>query len=340
MKRRGWVYSGFMALCATTIVASGCTGITHNDEELLNKYEETRTLMDTFITVTVYTTDEEKAQEAIDDAFLRMEETESQASIFEEASESSRLNREAVLKSPSEEFRQLIDLSLEYSQATHGYFDITVQPLLELWQSGLWQESEAVQESKIEETMGLIGWEKVAVDEEGIELTVEGMKITLGGIAKGYAVDKALDTISDTGIEHALINAGGDMRTLGTKPQGEPWQVALVNPDNKNESLACFSLGSEAIATSGNYERYFDPEKKAHHIINPRTGYSASECISTTVIAPDLTCADALATGIFVMGPEDGIGLIDSLENTECLIIDSQREVHLSAGLSGYLAEE
>jgi len=332
--------AGFMALCATAIVASGCTGVTHNDKELLNKYEETRTLMDTFITVTVYTTDGEKGQEAIDDAFLRMEEIEGRASIFEEASEASRLNREGLLKSPSEDFRQLIVLSLEYGRVTEGHFDITVQPLLELWQSGLWQESEAVQESRIEETMNLVGWDKVAVDEEGVELAVEGMKITLGGIAKGYAVDEALDTIADRGIEHALINAGGDMRTLGAKPQGENWQVALVNPDDRNDSLACFSLGGEAVATSGNYERYFDPEKKAHHIIDPKTGYSASECISTTVIAPDLTRADALATGIFVMGPEDGIGLIDSLENTECLIVDSQREIYLSAGLSGYLAEE
>ena len=339
MKRRGWVLARFMALGAVTLMASGCTGVNRNDEELLNKYEETCTLMDTFVTITVYTTDEDKAQEAIDDAFLRMEEIENRASIFEEGTEATRLNREGMLKSPSEDFRKLIELSLEYSQGTDGYFDITVQPLLELWQSGLWQESKAVQENRIEATMNLVGWDKVTVGENAIELTVEGMKITLGGIAKGYAVDEALDTISDTGIEHALINAGGDMRMLGTKPQGEPWRVALVNPDNKNESLASFIMADGAIATSGNYERYFDPEKKAHHIINPKTGYSASECISTTVIAPDLTYADALATGIFVMGPEDGIGLINSLENTECFIVDSQREIHQSSGISRYLAE-
>jgi len=295
--------------------------------------------MDTFVTVTVYTSGEENAQEVISTAFARIEEIEGEASIFDEKSEAFRLNRDGYLEAPSEDFRQMITLSLDYSQITDGYFDITVQPLLDLWQAGLWQESEAIQQSRIAETLGLVGGDKIVIGDEKIYFTVEGMEITLGGIAKGYAVDEALSIISDTGVEHALINAGGDMRMLGTKPQGEPWLVALVNPDNTSQSLAKFSLTDKAIATSGNYERYFDPEKEAHHIINPKTGYSAAGCISTTVIAPSVTQADALATSIFVMGAEAGIELIESIDDTECLIVDAGRTIHLSSGLSQYMVQ-
>jgi len=142
------------------------------------------------------------------------------------------------------------------------------------------------------------------------------------------------------GIKHALVNAGGDMATLGSKPKGEPWFIALRNPDDETQSLANFNLANQAIATSGNYERYFDPEKKAHHIINPKDGYSAQECISATAIAQTATQADALATGIFVMGPEAGVELVDSLSNVECLIVGADRKtIYVSSGLSMYLAE-
>ena len=336
MKKVHWIIAGVAAVSAVTFGAVSCSGITPDEE--LTRFEETRTLMDTFVTITVYTSGEENAEEAIGAAFARMEEIESKASIFDEKSEAFKLNRDGYLEAPSEDFRQMITLSLDYSQITDGYFDITVQPLLDLWLAGLWQESEATQQSRIDETLGLVGWDKVVIGDEKIYFTVEGMEITLGGIAKGYAVDEALDIISGTGVKHALINAGGDMRMLGTKPQGEPWLVALVNPDNTSQSLANFNLSDKAIATSGNYERYFDLEKKVHHIINPKTGYSAAECISTTVIAPSVTQADALATSIFVMGPEAGIELIESLGDTECLIVDADRTtIHLSSGLSQYM---
>jgi len=165
------------------------------------------------------------------------------------------------------------------------------------------------------------------------------MEITLGGIAKGYAVDEALEVLEGMDIKHALVNAGGDMATLGSKPEGEPWNVALVNPEDTSQSLATFTFWDKAIATSGNYERYFDPEKEAHHIINPKTGYSAKECISVTIIAENCMQADALATGVFVMGPDDGIKLVESLDDVECLIVDADRIIHRSSGLNKYLSE-
>jgi len=334
VKRFCQVTAGVLVLIIIALGATSCTA------PPLRKFEATRSLMDTFVTVTVYAGDREKAEEAIGAAFDRMEEIVEVASIFDEESEAFQLNRDGYLEAPSEDLMTLMTTSLEYSELTDGAFDITIQPLLELWEAGLWKEPEEVQQSKINETLKLIGPDKIAIEDDKIYFTERGVKITLGGIAKGYAVDEALDIIKDMGIKHALVNAGGDMAALGSKPEGKPWFIALVNPDDKTQSLANFNIANQAIATSGNYERYFDPEKEAHHIINPKTGYSARECISATVIAPNATQADALATSIFVMGPEAGVELIESLSNVECLIVGADRKtIYVSSGLSMYLAE-
>jgi thiamine biosynthesis lipoprotein len=332
MKKPCLIIVSVLALLIATLGAISCAAP-------LRKFEATRSMMDTFVTITVYTSDEAKADEVIDAAFDRMEEIERIASIFDEEAEAFRLNQQGYLEAASADLRQMITKSLEYSELTDGAFDITIQPLLELWETGLWQETEEVQQRRINETLALVGGDKIVVEDDKIYFTEEGMKITLGGIAKGYAVDEALKIIKKRGIKHALINAGGDMTSLGSKPEGEPWIIALVNPDEQTQSLANFNIAGEAVATSGNYARYFDPEKQAHHVINPKTGYSAQECISTTVIAENATQADALATSIFVMGPEAGIELIDSLSNVECFIVDADRKLYGSSGLYMYLAE-
>ena len=240
---------------------------------------------------------------------------------------------------------ELISLSIYYSELTDGSFDITVQPILDLWQydpdaeEQFWELDESTQTAAINEVLKLVGPDQIIISDGTIRLQ-EGAGITLGGIAKGYAADEALRVIAEMGIKHALIDAGGDIGTLGTKPDGALWSVALVNPDDTSQSLAKFRLSDLAIATSGNYERYFDPTKEVHHIVNPKTGYSASECISVTIITYNCTRADALATSVFVMGPADGMVLVESLDDVEALIVDSDRIIYHSSGLSKYLSED
>jgi thiamine biosynthesis lipoprotein len=164
-----------------------------------------------------------------------------------------------------------------------------------------------------------------------VRLGKEGMKITLGAIAKGYAVDQAIDLLKSEGIQHALIDAGGDIRAIGRKSEG-PWGIALQNPRNSSDYVALIPLDDQAVATSGDYERFFDENKSFHHIIDPKTGYSATSLISVTVIAKNLTHADALATTIFVMGPEKGIGLLESLPDVEGLLITRDRKVLSTEG--------
>ena len=309
----------------------------------LIRYEETRSMMDTFVTVTVYSSDEETAQEAISAAFARMEEMEKIASIFDEEAEAFQLNQDGYLEAPSKDLIKLINKSIEYGELTDGCFDITVQPLLELWQyrpdaeKQFWELEESEQKEQINETFKLVGFDKISIDQDRISFDVEGMKITLGGIAKGYAADEALVVLGGRGIKHALVDVGGDLATLGSKPTGEPWLISLANPDDTSQSLATFLLSGKSVATSGNYERYFDPEKKAGHILDPKTGYSANECISVTIIADSGTQADILATAVFVMGPENGLELVESLDDVECLIVDNDRIIHQSSGLSEYL---
>ena len=303
------------------------------------EYEETRNMMDTFIKITVYSEDETLAIEAMNSGFARMEEIAGVASIYDESSEAFRLNRDGYLDNPSPDLVQLIRLSMDYSELSDGHFDITVQPILELWWGGLWEEPEEVQESRLDEVRKLIGSDKIDITDDRISFQVEGMKITLGAITKGYAVDEALKVLEDVGIEYALVAAGGDISTLGSKPDEELWNLALVNQDNTSESLAIFEISKKSVSTSGNYERYFSPDKEAHHIINPKTGYSDSECISVTIITESGTAADALATSIFVMGPDAGMVLVESLDDVECFMVDSDRAIHFSSGIDKYIRE-
>jgi len=338
MKKSYQVIAGLSILLIVLLMSVTCAG------EPPMIFEETRSLMDTYVRVAVYS-DEETAEEAISAAFARMEEIEKIASIFDEESEAFKLNQDGQLDNPSDELLELINLSLDYSELTGGSFDITCQPLLDLWEykpdadKQFWELDETAQKAEINEALKLVGPDQIIIEDNKIYFKEKGMKITLGGIAKGYAVDEALEVIKDMGIKYALVDAGGDISTLGSKPNGGLWNIALVNPDDTSQSLATFRFADKAVATSGNYERYFDPEKKAHHILNPKTGSSAAGCISVTIIAESCTQADALATGVFVMGAEDGMELVESLDDVECLIVDADRIIHRSSGLSEYLRE-
>jgi thiamine biosynthesis lipoprotein len=313
-------------------------------EKSLERYEDTRELMDTFVQVVVYA-EEPVGQEAVDAAFTRMEEVEQVATTWDSSGEAYRLNQTGYLENASDDLLALLGLSIEYCELTGGVFDITVQPLLDLWEFNpeaekqFWELDEATQLSAINEAMALVGCYGITIEGSSVRLE-DGMEITLGGIAKGYAADEALETLAGMGIEHALINAGGDIRTLGAKPGNEPWAIGMVNPDDTTESLATFDVVGKSVTTSGNYERYFNPDKTIHHIMDPRTGYSAGDCISVSIITTNGAMADALATAVFVLGPEQGMDLVESLDDVETLIIDKDRNIYRSSGLSAYLVEE
>ncbi|MBN2239930.1 MAG: FAD:protein FMN transferase [Dehalococcoidales bacterium] len=336
MKNSRKLISGIFLFFTLAFVLSGCTG------KPLYRYEQTRDMMDTYIRIVVYAEDVKSGNEALSAAFSRMEEIELTATSWDAAGEAYKLNETGYLENASPELIEMLELSIEYNKITNGCFDITVQPLLDLWQYNpnaeqqFWDLSEAEQLEKINEAKKLVGSDKIIIKGKSVRLQ-EGSSITLGGIAKGYAGDKALDTLKDMGVNHALIDAGGDIKTMGTMPDGTLWNIALVNPDDTTDLLADFYVEGMAVTTSGNYERYFDPDKEISHILNPVTGYSAGDCISVTIIAENGAVADILATGVFVMGSKNGLELVESLDNVETMIIDSDRNIHKSSGLSAYM---
>lgn len=295
----------------------------------LERYHARREMMDTWVFITVFDSDETHAQTAIDAAFSRMEAIVAIASSFDPSAEVARLNATGRLDSPSPELMDIIEKALELFTISHGTFDITIEPLLNLWrydpvaETQFWDLPSDAQEQAIAATMFVIGADRLVLKYEPhaeIEL-VPGMKITLGGIAKGYAVDQGLLILKEQGIQHALIDAGGDIAVAGGKPSGGPWEIALRDPEDEDNVLAQFELIDGAIATSGNYLRYFDPEAQVGHIMDPRTGYSAHLSSSATVIAQTCTEADAFATAVFVLGPIAGIEIINRLEGIEAMVL-------------------
>ena len=336
MKKSYRVIAGLLTLLIVLLISVSCTAPM--------KFEETRDLMGTYVKVVIYA-DEGIAEEAINVAFARMEEIERIATTWDSEGEAFKLNQNGYSDTPSDELLELINLSLYYSELTDGSFDITVQPLLDLWEYNpdadkqFWELDESTQKPEINKALKLVGTDQIIIKDNTISFKEEGTKITLGGIAKGYAVDEALEVLKGMGIKYALVDAGGDIGTIGSKPDNELWDIALVNPDDTSQSLATFRVSDKAVTTSGNYERYFDPEAKVGHIMDPKTGYSVTGCISVTIIADSCTQADVLATGVFVMGPEDGMRLVDSLDDVECFIVDADRIIHRSSGLSEYLSE-
>ncbi|HIH36404.1 MAG TPA: FAD:protein FMN transferase, partial [Methanocellales archaeon] len=185
--------------------------------------------------------------------------------------------------------------------------------------------------AKLEETLELLNPKNITLKGGRIRFKKEGMGITLGGIAKGYAVDKAIETLKQNGIEHALVSAGGDMRTLGNKLDGTPWRVALRNPQDKKASITTIELCDKAVATSGNYERYLNEEKQSPHIMDPRTGSLVQGLMSVTILAENTIDADALSTAVFVLGAEEGIRLVER-SGSEALIIDNDGKIIRSSG--------
>jgi thiamine biosynthesis lipoprotein len=158
------------------------------------------------------------------------------------------------------------------------------------------------------------------------------MGITLDGIAKGYIIDCGARILEREGIKHALINAGGDIRAIGGKGSKTPWRVAIQNPEKTGPYVDTLTMVDGAIATSGNYEIYFDREKLYHHIVSPKTGRSPLQSISVTVLATNVMDADALSTSVFVLEPAAGKRFIEKMPKTECLILTSAEEKTMSGG--------
>lgn len=278
------------------------------------------------ITIDVEGTQEEYTN-VLDKSFLEIKRLENVFSTYLPNSDISVLNRESVLDGQHTDLRKIITRSLHYTSISRGSFDITIKPVLDLYRRSYEVHGRAPESSELTEALSLVDSRNIRLNEKSIHLTKTGVQITTDAIAKGYIIDRTIDYILKSGIIRAMVNIGGDIKTVG-----DGWTVALQDPRDETEYILTVALHDQAIATSGDYERFFRPDKKAHHIINPKTGRSAASLISATIVAATAMDADALATAVFVMGPQLGLGLIEQLDEVEGLFIDTQRSVYASTG--------
>ena len=222
---------------------------------------------------------------------------------------------------------------MQVSEKTNGAFDITIYPLMELW--GFTTKNYRVPESnEITEALKGVSYTNVSVNGQQVALT-GGSSIDLGGIAKGYTSSRVIQIMKDCGIEHAIVNLGGNVQVLGTKTDGSDWRVAIQNPASENSYLGILSTADKAVITSGGYERYFEQDGQVyHHIIDPQTGYpSDSDLTSVTIVCSDGTTADALSTALFVMGLDGAKELYRSGAIDFDMILFDGSKVYVSEGI-------
>lgn len=324
-------------LLLLTILAMGFSGCFGSGEGEVTRM---RLVMDTQVTATMYGVEESEGDKIAKEAFNEMERLEGIFSRHIEGSEIERINRAAGREwvEVSPEVILVLKKALVISRLTEGAFDPTIGPLLELWGFGNGEEEQQSPPStEIDETLALVNYEKIEIDKEAsrVFLAEEGMQLDVGGIAKGFVVDRGQQVIEEAGVKGAFVNAGGDINISGSKPDGEQWKIAVQHPQDQQKMVAHLSLDQGSVATSGGYQRFFEEDgERYHHIIDPASGWPAKNgVISATVLGPDTLAADAYSTAVFVLGIENGLELLETLSDIEGVLIDKEGNIHYTSGL-------
>lgn len=292
-------------------------------------------IMGTRIAVEVWHEDPAAAEAAIDAVIAEMHRIDALMSVYKPESRLSEVNREAASRpvQVEPELAGLISRALEFSELSGGAFDITYASVGYLYD---YRERRHPTDAQIEAALPAINWRHVVVDPAAstVRFLRPGVRIDLGGIAKGHAVDSSIAILAARGITNATVTAGGDSRILGDR-RGRPWVVGIRHPDDRSRVIARIPLEDAAISTSGDYERYFDEDGvRYHHIIDPKTGKSPHGIRSVTVIAPNSTLAEGLTKSVFIMGPERGLALVESQADVDAVVVTAEGKVLYSKGLA------
>ncbi|MGO9568123.1 MAG: FAD:protein FMN transferase [Desulfomonilaceae bacterium] len=316
-----------LVVAAAALLISSCA-----DKEPATLYKSSRFLMGTFVQITI-PGEAETAKAAAEAIFSELKRVEDLTS-FHKPSGLTKINDQSgngPIKA-DHELLALIGESLRFAKQTQGAFDPTVGPLTRLWNFSA-GDPRLPSSSEITSALAKIGWRRVAIDPTvgTITLPDRGMALDLGGIAKGYALDRAAAVIRKRRISAALVNAGGDVLVVGEREPGRPWRIGVQDPRNERAMVAVAKLKDCVVQTSGDYERCFiEGGKRYHHILNPATGYPADGLQSVTVVSP--TGMTVVTAGIFVLGVEEGLKYIESVPDAQGFLIDFEGRIHKSAG--------
>lgn len=324
----------FPILCLAALPALLLSGCGQNTKTEQAKLTKNGFYFDTVVSVTLYGTDDSAI---LDGCFSLMSDYEAMLSRTKENSDVWKINHSSGQSvTVSEETAALIRMAQSYSELSHGAFDITVAPVVSLWNFTGEDVHEIPKEDALASALAHVDYQNIEVDGRTVTLTDPDAGIDLGGIAKGFIADRVKEYLEEHCVTGALISLGGNILTLGSKPDGTPWNIAVRKPFGaSSESITTVrSMEGKSIVTSGTYERYFEQDGILyHHILNPEDGYPVNNGLTSVTIVSDSSAeGDALSTTCFVLGLEKGMELIESLDNTEALFITEDMEMHKSSG--------
>ncbi len=297
-------------------------------------FKKEQSLLGSPFEITVVATDSVQAKLYTDLAISEVKRIENLVSDWIPTTQISQVNQNAGIKpiKVDQEVFDLVERAIKISKLTSGAFDISYASMDKIWKFDGSMKQMPTEEA-IKKSVEKVGYQNIILNptDKTIFLKNKGMKLGLGGIAQGYIADKIKEVLQEKGCTSGLVNVSGDINTWGKQPNGEPWSVGIINPMNKNKVFATFILDDSAVETSGSYEKFVVFNGKRYsHIIDPRTGYPASGIVSVSVFAKQTELADALATGIFVLGIEVGLDLVNQLNGIDCIIVDDKGGVHVS----------
>ena len=307
--------------------------IARNSSNEQKIFKRTQILLGTIVEIQVSDEDEQVAEKAISQAFAEVKRIDDLFTTYNEESPVWKINNNSdTLIKVDDEIYNLLVLCDSVTRLSDGCFDVSLDNLTKAW--GFYTDDPHLPtKAAIDSALNSSGWNNIQLKENQTIIRRKNVGLNFGAIAKGYAVDKAIDVLKKSGIKKALVNAGGEIKVIGND-----WKVGIQHPRDERGIVAVVKLNDMTVATSGDYEQYFEQDGiRYHHIIDPKTGYPARGLQSVTVINESNTFADALATAVFVMGKEKGMKLIENLNNTEAMIIDEEEKIFYSSGFEKFL---
>ncbi len=328
LSRRQFIRITAMAGLAT-VCGAGLSSLARSRQQV-REVQETRMLLGSIAHLNIISVDQDQARAAINASFDRMAELEDVFSRFRPYSQLSQLNIMGALSDPHPELKTVLTKAIEYGDLTGGAFDVTVESLLEKYRHSA-VSGTLPDDAQIVAAKQLVDYRQIEITDRVIRLKLQGMAITLDGIAKGYIIDAGAAVLREFGFEQILVELGGDLQTYGSDV-AHTWQVVIQQPPGThNIPPITAQLVSHAMATSGDYQYTFTPDRRLNHILNPHTGASPDELSSATVIAPTACDADALSTSLMVMGADAGLTMIAAQPDAEALVISKTGVVRRSA---------
>lgn len=300
-------------------------------------------IMGTRVAVNLWAGDRAAGEAAIDKVMAEMRRVDELMSTYKPTSQVSLINAQAAEKPVvvDADLFGLLQTALEYSRITEGAFDITYASVGYMYD---FRRHIKPTEKQIAAALPAVNYRHVLLDPKAhsVRFSQPGVRIDLGGIAKGWAVDRGIAILKAAGIQRAMVTAGGDSRIIGDR-FGYPWMVGIKDPRDRSKNIIHLPLVDSALSTSGDYERYFEADGvRYHHIISPTTGHSANAngVRSVTIIGPTATQTDGLSKTIFVLGIDEGMKIIDRLEDIDAIVVDKDGQIFYSKGMEAPLAQK